>query len=93
MKLQKLQNSTYRSGGKNVKTNNCPVPDRARRASTINNLPTGFSSTGANSGIFCFRKVTYMANFQVITLILIDLLIIQGNLSSFDEFLDLKNAK
>jgi len=51
MKLQKLQNSTYRSGGKNVKTNNCPVPDRARRASTINNLPTGFSSTGANSGI------------------------------------------
>ena len=51
MKLQKLQNSTYRSGGKNVKTNNCPVPDRARRASTINSLPTGFNPNGANSGM------------------------------------------
>ena len=42
---------------------------------------------------FRFRKVAYMADFQVITLIFIDLLITQGNLPSFDDFMDLKNAK
>ena len=80
-----------------MKTNNCPVPDRARRASTINNLPTGFSSTGANSGIegtwtSVSEKWPTWQIFRSL-LIFIDLLIIQGNLLSFDDFMDLRNGK
>ena len=54
-------------------------------------------STGANFhwGNLDIRvqKMDYMANYQVIILIFIDLLIIQGNLLSFDDFLGLKNVK